>query len=227
MFKRVTNSSEPKVIGVNNGIYQVELHEKELAKHKNLLTQVNIKGFLDHRDKIFDLDIVLEGKFLPRAKVTDIMGYTPHLFGFPYLISQKVVECLEEENVSKEEYHLLKVDIKGLDQNYYLLYVPWIRNSEIIFSESLIYSTFDANSHSKKYFDIKDYNDYIELQNKEPFNSFDKVVLSQKYQSKSIISIQGITELFLSDSLVEKILKKNISSFEIKQKTLISFLLNN
>ena len=223
MFKRVTNSSDPKVIGVNNGIYQVELDEKELGKYKDLLTQVNIKSFLEHRDKIFDLDIILEGKLLPKAKVTGIMGYTPHLFGFQYLISQTVVECLKEENVSKEQYHLLEIDIKGLDEDYYLLYVPWISNSEIIFSESLIYATFDANSHNKKYFDIKDYNDYIELQDKEPFNSFDKVVLSQQYQRRSIISIQGITELFFSDSLVEKILKKDVSSFEVKQKTLLSF----
>lgn len=227
MFRRITNSSQPKVIGVNNGIYQVELDEKYLKdKFYNQLTQTNVKEFSKHRDEIFNLDITLKGKLLPKANVTDLMGYTPHFFGFHYLISQKVANCLKEENVSKEEYHLLKVDIKGLDEDYYLLYVPWISSSEIVFSESLIYGTFDANSSDKKYFDIKNYDDYNELQEKEPFNSFDKVVLSHQFKTKSIISIQGITELFFSDSLAEKILAKNVSSFKIKQKALLSFTEN-
>ncbi|PZD77380.1 hypothetical protein [Mesonia sp. K7] len=202
----------------------MELDEKDLGnKYNNLLTQVNVEEFLEHRDEIFNLDITLEGELLPKAKVTDLMGYTPRFFGFHYLVSQKVVDCLKEENVSKEKYRLLKVEIKGVDEDYYLLYVPWINKSAIIFSESLIYRTFDADSSDKEYFEIKNLNDYIELQDKEPFNSFDKVVLNSRYIKKHIISIQGITELFFSDAIVDKLLSNSITSLEIKNKTLLHF----
>ncbi|MCV6630443.1 MAG: hypothetical protein OIF50_11375 [Flavobacteriaceae bacterium] len=224
MFKRISNSFEPEIIGVKNGLYQVELENKDIENRSNsLLTQGNIDELLNRRDEVFNLDINMQGNLLPKAKATDLMVYTPHFFCFNYLVSQKVVDCLKEENVSLEEYHVLKVNIKEVDEAYYLLYVPWIDFSEIVFSESLVYSTFDANSSDKKYFEINNHDEYMELQDKEPFNSFDKVVLNHKYQKRNLISIRGITELFFSDSLVERMLAKNVSSFEVKQRTLLSF----
>ena len=230
MFKRITNSSEPNVIGVNNGVCQLEFKGKELKKNTNykeiektLLTG-DIDKFLKGQNEISNLEIKhLKGKLLKKAKLTDIMVFSPFFFGYEYIVSQKFVDCLEEEKVSKEEYHLRKIEIIDVEDSYYLLFVPMIPNTEIIFSKSLIYPTFDALSSEKEYFDIKNYEDYIKLQEKEPFNSFDKVVLNSKYQERSIIHLQGVTELFLRDSLVEKMLTRNISSFEVKQKILLSF----
>ncbi|PQJ76519.1 hypothetical protein [Polaribacter glomeratus] len=230
MFKRITNSSEPNVIGVNNGVYQLEFKGKELKKNINYkeieetLLIGNIDKFLKDQNGISNLEIKhLKGKLLKKAKLTDIMVFSPFFFGYEYIVSQKFVDCLEEEKVNKNEYHLRKIEIIDVKDNYYLLFVPMIPNTEIVFSESLIYPTFDALSSEKKYFDIKNYEDYIELQEKEPFNSFDKVVLNPKYQERSIIYLQGVTELFLRDSLVEKMLTNDVSSLEVKQKTLLSF----
>lgn len=230
MFKRITNSSEPKIIGVNNGVYQVEIDEEDIKikslvndELDKLITQVNFNDYLENREKIFELDIRLKGELLKKAKITDIMGYTPYFFGFHYLVSQKFVDCLIEKKVSKDEYHLIPVDIKNLDIEYYFLYVPWINTSEIIFEESLIYNTFDAMSENKKYFDVRNHDAYIELQEKEPLNSFDKVVLDKKYMTNNIISIQGISELFFSDNLINCLENKKTSSFEVKEKVMLSF----
>ena len=35
MFIQISNSSEPKIIGVKNGVYQVEFSEKEIEKSED------------------------------------------------------------------------------------------------------------------------------------------------------------------------------------------------
>src|SRR5690606_29131003 len=98
IFKQIRNSCEPKVIGVNNGVYQVEIDEKHLKKNDNydeirrLMYQTDLGFFIENRQRVFDLQIdQLKGKLLKKAKLTDIIGFSPHFFGFEYIVSQKFV----------------------------------------------------------------------------------------------------------------------------------------
>jgi hypothetical protein len=54
--------------------------------------------------------------------------------------------------------------------------------------------------------------------------NFEKIVLPERYESKKIISIQGLGNLFFSDKLVESCLKENLTSFRISNRKIeISF----
>lgn len=230
MFKRITISAEPKIIGVTNGIYQVEINEDSLKENPNydeisgLLTQVNLDDFLANRHRLFNLQVQnITGKLLKKAKQTDLMGYSPYYFGFHFLVSQKFVDILDKNEIDNTEYHLIKVNIDKIKTNYFLFYVPWISNTEINFSESLIYPSIEALSPNKNYFEVRDYDAYCELNKTNPITNFERVVLDNKYSNRDIISVQGVSNLFFSDRLIEAVTSENVSNFEIRDYPILKF----
>lgn len=230
MFKQITHNPEPKIIGVNNGVYQVEFKEKELKKNNNYneinstLIATTINDFLEKQDSVSQMKIEhLKGKLLKKAKLTDIMVFTPFFFGYSYLVSQKFVDCLEEEKVSKNEYHLRKVEIINVELNYYLFFVPMIPSTEIDFSNSLMYSEEDFLSDKKNYFKMDNFKDYQEVIKKSLFNRWDKIVLDKRYENNSIINLQASVELFFSDSLIKRMKSEKITSLIVKDRVELLF----
>lgn len=225
MFKQIRNSSEPKIIGVNNGIYQVEINKQSLKNNDNyneikeLLLQTDVNVFLKNRQQIFELKVKeLKGNLLKRAKLTDIMGYSDYFFGFKYIVSQKFVDCLLEVGVSKDEYYLIKIEIKNIAESYYLMFVPWVLISEINYSNSIIFKYIDEFEGTKKYYEINSYEKYQKLREDGFIYDFEKISISNKYQSNSIISIQGIPYVFFSETLIARLQAAKITSFELPDR---------
>lgn len=228
MFYQIDTSSEQKIIGVNNGIYQVELDENSLMINPNykeikeLLFNHDINKFLDNRDRVFNLKIEnLKGKLLANAKITDIMGFSPFIMGFKYIVSKNFVDCLMEVTVNSNEYNLIPIKIDGIE--YYLLFIPMIPSSEIVFSESSVYPESEFMSDEKNYFYLKNYNDYLELIKNKPFNRWDKVQLKKQYKDYDIFNIQALSQMFFSEKLTEKLLSKGTTGLIIKNNIKLSF----
>lgn len=227
MFKQISYNPESKVIGVSNGVYQLEFKEKELKENSNYkeieetLLATDINTFLKTQNKISDLKIEnLKGRLLKKAKLTDIVVFTPFFFGYKYIVSQNFVDCLEEEKVSKNEYHLREIKIIDKDAvRYYLFFVPMIPIIEINFSKSLVYNRDEALLDEKKQFlDINDYKEYRKSMDEDPFKDFEMICLNKKYESNSIINCQGATELFFAESLIERLKAKNITNLIVPNR---------
>ena len=226
MFKQISYNPESKVIGVNNGVYQLEFKEKGLKKNTNYreieetLLATDINKFLNTQNKISDLKIeYLKGKLLKKAKLTDILVFTPFFFGYKYIVSQNFVDCLNEEKVSKSEYHLREVEIINVDIKHYLLFVPMIPSTEINFSKSLVYNRSEALLDEKKQFlDINDYKEYRKSMDEDPFKDFEMICLDKKYEKNSIINCQGATELFFSESLIERLKTRKITNLVVPKR---------
>ncbi len=223
MFKQIGISSEPKVIGVTNGLYQVKIDEKNLKNNPNytqierFFNEIDVWEFLRVQEQIFQLKIkCLTGKLLKKAKPTDIMGFSPFIFGFKYIVSQNFVDCLINEMVESNEFHLFKIDVKGLDLDYYLFFVPMIPSSEIDFSKSLLFPEKDLLTGNRRYFDVANHGQYRELLKSNAFIRWEKIVISKKYQNNGIINLQGTSELFFSNSLVEKLLSQSLTNLVVK-----------
>lgn len=219
MFVQISTSAEKKIIGVSNGVFQVEIDEKYLNEDVNktqieiLLNQIDVFAFLDNQEKIFDLTIEnLKGKFLKNAIETDIMGFSPFLFGFNFIVNQKVVDCLLNLKVDTSEYCIFEIHIEDAKNTYYLLFVPVIPTSEIIFEESRMFLEKDFLSAERRYLNIKSFGEYQEFTMKNPFVTFDKICLDKKHEQKDIISIQATNELFFSDRLKNKLNEENVSN---------------
>ncbi len=226
MFKQISYNPESKVIGVSNGVYQLEFEEKELKENSNYkeieetLLATDINRFLKTQNKISDLKIeYLKGRLLKKAKLTDIVVFTPFFFGYKYIVSQNFVDCLEEEKVSKNEYHLREIQIIDSEIRYYLLFVPMIPSTDINFSKSLVYNREEALLDEKKQFlDINNYKEYRKSMDEDPFKDFEMICLDKKYKNNGIINCQGATELFFSESLIARLKAKNITNLVVPNR---------
>lgn len=232
-YKQISHNPEPSIIGVKNGVYQLEFLEEDLKKNKNyqeidkLLLGYNPEFYQDkEQDRISNLSIdYLKGSFLKKAKKTDIVVFSPHLNGYSYVISQKFLDCLNEVGVSKDEYHLRKIEIDNVDFNYYLFFVPMIPMTEIIFPKSALFPEEDAllDASEKRYTSFKDYQEYKKYSEEHLFNRWAKITLDKKFGSRDLLNLQANANLFFSDRLIKCLQLKKVSSLMIKDNPLLSF----
>lgn len=220
MFSQISYCPEPKVIGVRNGIYQLEIDEKklrtspfELRFMESVFWAGDIDVFLQKRKEIFDFNPKnLEGVLLKSAKVTDIMVFSPWSFGIRFIVSEKVVNVLTKNNVSKQEYHLLPIDIRGIDIRYFMLFIPYIPKEEIIFSRSIYYEQNDLTGQ-RKYFKSVDSPKEYEKQTADTYSiTFDRICLPQKYQAYDLLDVIVLPYLYVSEVLLEELQSSEITS---------------
>jgi len=210
-FKQISHNPEPEVIGVNNGVYQLEI---EIANDidgiaDKLYTSLNNEAV----EKIITSDIKFIGKLVKNAKITDFMVFSPYIFGINYMISQKVVDIFNEVGVSNDEYLLKEIKIIGIDTKYYLLYIPMISSEEIDFSNSILYE--DGIIKAKKYLKVNSYIEYRNALEKNPFIDFEKICLNKKYEKRHIISVRGAVKPFFSTQLINVLNRHNITGFVV------------
>lgn len=107
---------EPEVLGVNNGIYQLEFDESVFNNESE-----SDDFFLN-----FPLDITkpitkpLNFILLKKGKINDVMRYAPILKPAPYIVSEKFIEVLREFDTlpySLEPVSFLNVKV---DMKYFL-----------------------------------------------------------------------------------------------------------
>lgn len=219
MYKQVSTSSEQKIIGVTNGVYQVEIDENSLELNENVieinsvLNQTNVFDFLDKQNRVSQLKIEsLKGCLLKKAKVTDVMGYSPYYFGFSFIVSEKFIDFLKEEKVNKDEYHFFEITIDNLNDKYFFFFVPMIPTSEVVFQKSKLFLEKDFLEKDKKALKLDSFGEYQDFTMQNPFVYFEEICLDKKYKNKDIISVQAVNELFFSQRLIENLNEENISN---------------
>lgn len=219
-FRHVTYNASPEVIGVSNGVYQVEFKENVLKKNKNYeeleeVLMVSFEKFMINQESIIDMPIkYLEGVLEKNAKLTDFMVFSPFLFGYIYMISQKVANCLKDI-VSQKEYHLKSASIKDVNAVYYLLFIPNIPTSEFNFEEVLIYKDREASKGEKRYFTVNSAEEFKEFQAKNPLISFDRVGLPIKYADRNILHLPAAGKLFFSMKLIDSLQREKVTNFVV------------
>lgn len=209
---------EPKIIGVNNGIFQIEIDKNEILnndvfKEFRECFNYNNKGFWKDQNNVFGLKIpAIRAKLLKKAKITDIMGYTPNITFLKDVLSSKYIGILNQFNINK--YKIFEVEIENLDEKYYLFYPLTIVLEDINYERSLIY-TGHKIMKNVKYYSINTYKEYREFKTLNPIHSFEKISISKEYENLDLISIQGTGRNFYSERLIEGLLKNQITGLQI------------
>lgn len=230
MFKEVTYNPSQSVLGVNNGIYQLVFPVEYLKKNSNfdeiekLIIKTNINDFIKHQNSIYKLNIrYLKGVLLKNANLTDILVFSPFFFGYQYVVSQNFVDCLFEVGVSNNEYHLRKIEIENINVNinYYLFFVPFVPNTEIDFSNSILYPEEDLLSRNKRYYTFNSYQEFLQYSNNNLFYRWKKICLDKKYRNRDIIKLQINNKLFFSKRLIKKLQEKKITNLVVKNENIL------
>ncbi|MDO6855328.1 hypothetical protein Q4599_17255 [Cellulophaga lytica] len=218
-YRRVKKSSDPKIIGVKNGIYQVEIkpnisfqNKKEEKLFDNYFDN-SLSYFKSTEYKPLDKSAITYIRFIPlkSAYETDIVSHSPNVNAMFGIISDKVLRLIEKFKLP--EFIKIRAEIEGFENDYFFVGFPIISYDLIDFSKSKFYHT--KNQIITK---VKNKEDYIENSILSS-NLFSQELFLLKKVSTDIFYLQS-EGLFFSNKLLSALEKENITGLEITDNIL-------
>ena len=165
-FYKLSVSSEPKVIGVNNGVYQGNIAWKkfELKNSEKKIKEgyFSLKKHLENKKIIEPIDFEIEYiEALKAAKLTDFFTYSPILWGVNYFVTKKVKDLLGSFKLPLSAFIPANIFHKGIKYEYYAFYVPvHYREDSFDFSNSVFYDGLPNSMKPKQYLNFNSIDDY-------------------------------------------------------------------
>lgn len=224
-YYQVSVSPEPKIIGVTNGVYQLEIDENAISKNDERF--INFKNWFNYKNENFwssqesikSLESpIIKGKMLTKAKITDIMGYAPEYHGLHNVYSEKYIEILRTHSIF--DYSIFDFEIENVIEKYYLMFIKTITTSEIDFNKSVLYTGHKV-MNNLRYFSVENYDEFLKLLKKEPLIRYEKIAISSKFYGRDIISVQSTAEHFYSERLINFLLDFDIKGLVVNYKNSI------
>ncbi len=224
MFYQISTSADPKIIGTNNGIYQVELVNIPNSDSNDVFTKLiserDANIFISKQDLLFGCARkTFDGKLIKNAKVTDLMGYSPYILGFKCIVSDTFRKILEQYG-RENDYLLFPVEIRAAVGPFYLLFLPYISSDNIVFSKSEIFS---GTKLRRIKVPIMNYDAYKQFIASNASDFFEKVVLPQKFD-RNIICIQGIPDFFISKEFRDELVAAGVTGMEVLESCELEFV---
>lgn len=190
--------------------HTIEIQSKDFIKYISDKF-CNIQMYFENRKNLYEeMPDNLQGKLLKRKNLIDYMDYSPSCLSLRAIVSYKMKHILERLNVSKDEYVLKRIFIKGFSGEYYLLFVPIIRDTEFIYPRCVFREMFGEhkitffNNREEYYEDPKDYDIPI-------------LTLKDKYKDYDILSPQ-VCGCFFSERVLNAMREENVVGYDIKTK---------
>lgn len=217
-------SPEPSIIGVTNGLYQMEIVKKNFPNNK--LFDQFILSFespesisKESKSLITSLDV----KLLKKARITDFLGYSPILTRVPFVVSRKCLDVLTK--FSLKNYNVIEVEFidNEADKNY-LFWYPYSDLETINFKESIIYSGGSLKHHKRLYHQVSDYNEYLALADKYLYLDFEKMVMNKHEENYDLIWFWNLgRSMFFSPRLEKAIADSGLSGLEFADSPILEF----
>lgn len=213
MYKIVSPSSEPSVIGVNNGVYQVELDEKKSflnrdeKKYYESYFNGNFNSFILENFKTIDNNKITELLYFPlkKAKETDFVRFSPNEMGLNFLISQNVADIFEKFSITN--YVKIPTKVSGFSKSYYAVGFPIVTEKSIDFYNSKFYHIIKKNLFTNLSFE-----DYKKISG--TLVKASEIKLVENRSLSDIVNLQG-QGLFFSDALISELNNNDIIGIEV------------
>ena len=200
---------DPKVIGVRNGVYQIEVGEDNFINHQTYERVTNFflhSNYWQHENVVPDFPIELKQvRLLKKASLTDIMGYSGRLIGCPFAVSERIINIFKHFRI--QDNYLYPIELytyegERITTPYYLFYCPFLGFDVVDYENSVLYSGDDLLG-DKQYYSIYSLEEYLALLDSNPFIRFDKLTIApQKELDLYQLRTGG---LFISEPLKEAI----------------------
>jgi len=214
-FCQIGVSCEPKVIGVNNGIYQCEIDKKQFGNEKyytdfvlSFSREESINDCLNRAKK------PLLANLLKKAKITDFMGYAPNLRGIPFAVSKNALRILQKFNLG--EFNTIELKFSNSEVgSYYLIWFPFIEADMINFKQSILYYR-SRLTQPKEYHLVGNYEEYLALFEKYRFNTFfKKISLNASKENCDFVQMR-VGGNFISKRLLEALIDNGMTGLTVK-----------
>ncbi len=208
MYYTINLECEPKVIGVQNGIYQVSLDQKAYSKEswRQLISDFKSTAF-NPNDQGPEIDYKLHFKSLKSAKWTTFMSFSPFLNHCHFLIQRDILELLKSFNFQPSrdfEAEIYDSKTMNLDNSYRLFYSAFQDWNVIDFSRTVFTSGGFGNQPKLEHV----FKDEEEMKNYTGIIHVKTLVLSKDFDNSLDFFHPRVGGLFVSEKL-KLVLEKN------------------
>ena len=217
-YYQVSRSAEPKIIGVKDGMSQVELTEDSIEKNqsyidfKNHFSAYN-QDFWHTQDKVLTLNPpLIKGRMRKKAKITDIMWYGQVFDFLNFILSQKYIDIIKIFNIGN--FKTFEFKIEDVTERYFLLFIETIIFEDINFEKSIVTTGYKV-TNNLKYHTVNNLIEYREFKQKNIISSFEKLAIPKKHIGKDIIETQATVLPFYSEKLIDFLLDCGITGLQV------------
>lgn len=214
----IRSSSDPKIIGVKNGIQQVEIYRqgfKDQSMYDLIMKYWGSFDSWDHKNDYHGSNVELQCvKPLKNAKMTSFLSYGPHLINCPFLISDDVKNVIEKFCMPEHYFYKANVSVKENYINYHLFSCPDLGYSVIDFKKTVFFTGNELLG--KTYLSINEYSDFMKFYsetNKVP--QMEKIYFNENFNPNFDFFILGNSINFISERLMLKIKECNFDGINI------------
>jgi hypothetical protein len=177
-YYKLSGSSEPKIIGVRNGVHQGEIKWKKFKNRNSEKEMINyfIQRMTKSLDNIEDISFEIEYvEAYKMAKMTDFFMFTPALYGINFFVSEKVRDLLSNYNMPVHTFLPVNIYQNEKLYKYWALYIPQFYNHEyLVFNECVFNQGYILAE------DLVSYETYEEYKKSPVHNTTEKLVFSNK-----------------------------------------------
>jgi hypothetical protein len=206
-FEAIFNS-DPKITGLKKGGYQVEINEKGFSNKENYL---KIKSFFmslkywEREDFIPHFEVNIESAVLVKeAKLTDFLHFAPHMFGCPFIISQRVRDVFETFNLPVHFYYPVQLLRNNETLNSYcLFYLPYLGFDYVDYKNSLFYTGYGLLNNTK-IVRINSLNEFLDFSGDEILR-VKELAFNEKFNKPLDLFNSKLGGLFVSERLKQAI----------------------
>ena len=211
-------SSDPKIIGVKNGIAQGEILGNNFIDNKiyqKIIDFFQNPDYWSNNNFIPDFHPNFEYiKVLKGAILTDFFSFTPFLMACPFIISQRVVDLFQDFSI--QTYYLFPTKLfqgKEIIDSYKMFYSPLLDYDIVDYSKSVFFTGTTLLGKNRHIFNNKF--EYLKFLSANPLTYAEKLVLSKSFNKKLDFFMGRIGEIYISDKLKISIENKNLTGINI------------
>lgn len=208
-YYQLTFTLDKKIRGRYEMPHTISIESSEFLKYI-LDKNKNISMYFENKNELYkNMPNNLHGKLLKRKNLIDFMDFTPSCLSLVAIISSRMKKILNRLNVSKKEYALKKISIEGFIENFYLLFIPIIKDTDFIYPKCIFVDMFD----SKK---TKVFNNRDEYYSDPNLYYLKKVTLKNDYKGYDLLYPQG-GGFFFSERIINAMRNESISGYDVVQ----------
>ena len=199
MYYNIRLDWNPKVIGVKNGVYQVEFYKRAYDKKTYALID---SFFINNKSNQYpnEIDLKFYFKKLKSAKKTSFMSFSPHLNHCHFLVDKNTIKLLETFNLQNCKFFESVIYGSGTeieDVSFRLFYTE-IQEWEIINFKNTVFTSggFGNIPKVEHTFTNKD-----ELRNFNGITNVKTLSLAKNFDSSLDLFLTPVGGMFVSEKL--------------------------
>ena len=209
LYHSFKTDSEPKIIGVKDGMSQVEIRPEGFA---NNTAYQEIESFFAHdtywskSNHVPPYPFVIEyAKLRSKAKLTDFLEFSPFFMACPFMVSRRAKVVLSNYYINPIFFFDVRIFDKGdlVTEDYCLVYCPYLNYDAIDFAKSKFRVNLGLPSMPKW-----EYHNFSNLEYYQIFKTLNRksielesMIMSDKFDSNLDFFSCRIGPMYMSERL--------------------------